>query len=122
MAKFKTLEERNKLCEVWQQSGLSKTEFCLLNNLNRGSFYGWLKKLRRKDDNPANKNKDRDLKGKPINKTDTIKFFKMPTTQSSNIREDLCYLEIALPNGISFKVRLLPNNMDKLLIGLLTWK
>jgi hypothetical protein len=120
MAKVRTLEEQKKLYEIWQQSGLSKTEFCLMNNISLSSFYSWIKKISNKDDNPASI--DEDLKNKPANKNGAIKFFKMPSPFFPNISDGSGYLEIALPNGISFKVKLLPNDMDKFLVGLLTWK
>lgn len=37
----------------WQQSGLSKQDYCLKNNLQRGTFFYWIKKLGYTESPPA---------------------------------------------------------------------
>jgi transposase-like protein len=115
--------EQEELCEAWRRSGLNKTEFCLENNISRRNLYRWLRELRA-ESNKAVK-KDIGMVGMVQAQEDKITFFKIPTlepSETSCISNNPCYLEITLPNGITFKVKLFPNNVDKFLGGLLTWK
>jgi len=43
MAKQYSHSERQQHLETWQQSGLSKKQYCLLHDLNPATFYYWLK-------------------------------------------------------------------------------
>ena len=38
MQKTRSVEERIRLYEDWAQSGLKKTEFCILNKLSRSNY------------------------------------------------------------------------------------
>jgi transposase-like protein len=40
----RSAQERHKLIEAYQQSGLSKTDFCHRHHLHLTTFSGWLKK------------------------------------------------------------------------------
>ena len=121
--RYRSMREREEICEAWRRSGLNKEEFCRVSNISRRNFYRWLRELQ--TENNREVKQDIDMVSKTRAQEDKITFFKIPNlepSETSCISNNPCYLEITLPNGINVKVKLLPNNVDKLLRGLLTWK
>lgn len=41
-------EEQYRLIMEWRQSGLSDYQWCLEHDINPGTFYNWVKRLRQK--------------------------------------------------------------------------
>ena len=112
MAKHILDEEKTKLCKLWQQSELTKKEFCRLNNINTKAFYRWLNKAR----------KGNEIGAKTIanEKITPIKFLQV--NKQDNTINTQQSLEITLPNKINIKIDLSLNNLIALLQELLKWK
>jgi len=114
VSKNRTKKERKSICNDWQRSGLTKTEFCLRNNLNFRSFGRWSKNTKKsipkKDAIPGTK---------------SIKFFPVDSSISNNIKRDCnnheCknFLEISLLSGISFRAYLSESSINVFLRDLL---
>lgn len=127
MTKHRTEEERVTLCQAWQQSGLTKIEFCKQNNIGEKSFYRWLSKL-------ANGSKtdvvDIDIDtdtGVSKNNIDSspFKFLQVNTGNAISARgsnSEKALLEISLPNRITFKVSISQDNINNFLQELMKWK
>ena len=105
VAKNRTKEERRRICDAWQQSGLTKTEFCLRNNLNLRSFKRWTKDIKKSVPSED-----------VVSDTKNIKFFPpVKSGLNSNIKQNCnhpdCknFLEIMLPSGVSFKAHISEN-------------
>jgi len=49
-----TEQEMLTAYNAWQQSGLSKKDYCLKNNLPRSAFFYWIKKIGSKDNISSN--------------------------------------------------------------------
>jgi hypothetical protein len=112
----KTNEEREVICNVWKQSGLTQTEFCKQNNICSKSLSRWLSKFRSSDTNKNNTN------SATVIKTDNIKATSFKFLQVGNITPEKNFIEIILPNGINFKLTLPQNNLNNFLQELLQWK
>lgn len=112
MAKHILDEEKTKLCKLWQQSGLTKKEFCRLNNINTKAFYRWLDKTR--IGNEINTKTITNEKVAPIKFLQVNKPIDTVNTMQS--------LEVTLPNGINIKIDSSLNNFNTLLQELLKWK
>jgi hypothetical protein len=121
MPKQRTKAEQEMLCEVWKQSGLTKVEFCKQNNIGEKSFYRWLSKL-------GIKNKTEIVgidaaESKNSAAPSPFKFLQINTAASSkDLYSEKCFLEITLPNGISFKADTSQENINNFLQELLKWK
>lgn len=51
-------QEVRAIVEQWKQSGQSKARFCLENNFNYQTFFGWVKPKNKKNYSSKNKNPD----------------------------------------------------------------
>ena len=47
MSKYRTKKEQKKICRAWEQSGLTKAEFCRRNIISSRSLDRWLRKLKK---------------------------------------------------------------------------
>jgi len=112
MAKHTSDKERRKLCQLWQQSDLTKKEFCKLNSISAKTFYRWLSKI-------CTNNKI-DTKTIVNEKIAPIKFLQVnKPVDTANTKQSL---EVTLLNGINIKIDLSLNNLSTLLQELLKWK
>jgi hypothetical protein len=112
MTKHTPSEEKTKLCKLWQQSDLTKKEFCQLNNISAKTFYRWLGKTCA--NNKINTKTIANEKIAPIKFLQVNKPVDIANTKQS--------LEIMLPNGINIKIDSSLNSFNTLLQELLKWK
>jgi len=112
MAKHTPSEEKIQLCKLWQQSDLTKKEFCRLNNINTKAFYRWLDKTRM--------GSEVNTKAITNEKIAPIKFLQV--NKPVDIANTKQSLEIMLPNGIKIKTDSSLNSFNTLLQELLKWK
>lgn len=112
MAKHTPDEEKIRLYQSWQQSNLTKKEFCKLNNISTKIFYRWLSKIRG--------NNKVDIKAIANEKIAPIKFLQV--NNPIDIVNTKQSLEVTLPNGINIKIDSSLNNLNTLLQELLKWK
>lgn len=112
MAKYTSDKERRKLCQLWQQSDVTKKEFCKLNNISAKTFYRWLNKM--------HGNNKADIKAIANEKIAPIKFLQVNKPVDTFNTKQL--LEVTLPNGINIKTDSSLNNLSTLLQELLKWK
>ncbi len=112
MAKHTSDEEKIRLYQSWQQSSLTKKEFCELNNISTKIFYRWLNKIR--------SNNKTNTKATTNEKITPIKFLQInKQVDTFNTKQSL---EVTLPNGINIKIDSSLNNFSTLLQELLKWK
>jgi len=112
MAKHTSNEEKTKLCKLWQQSDLTKKEFCKLNSISAKTFYRWL--------NKPHKGSEISNKTTTHEKITPIKFLQVnKPVDAINTKQSL---EVTLPNGINIKIASSLNNLNTLLQELLKWK
>ena len=63
MSKWRDKKEKIMLCNAWQESRLTKAEFCRQNNIKAKTFYRWIDDLKNDNDNhDDNKAKDSTIK------------------------------------------------------------
>jgi hypothetical protein len=82
-----TEKEMQAAYSGWQQSGLSKKEYCLKNNLSPSAFFYWIKKLAFKEDPSADSFQE-------------IKVPKPKATPNLQVPE----IEIEYPSGAKLKL------------------
>jgi len=110
MGKKRTLNEQRKLYELWQQSGITKSEFCRQNHIGTQSMWKWHKEFGKevaRDHNCAVK----------IEPTENIKFYQIDKAVSANRQDN--FLEIVMPNGASCKAYLSEDGISVFLRELL---
>ena len=112
-------KEQKKICEDWQRSELSQTEYCRRNNIQFYALNRWLRNLRRNTKDiviNANRSNDNDS----IVAQD-IKFLPIhnQNINSANGSYDKSILEITLPNGMAFKANLSETRIEAYLQRLL---
>lgn len=110
----RTSAEQESLCNAWKQSGLSKVKFCKQSNISKSALYAWLSKFK---DN---------VKATPIipnTNPQAVKFLRVnDVSLDKNLHCENYALEATIPNGITIKVNIPPNNLNVVLLELLKWK
>jgi hypothetical protein len=110
MRKRRTPKEQQALYELWQQSGLSKTEFCRQNHISTRCMWRWCREFGVKivDNNNGNSVQA------PVAKD--IKFYPIGKVSGDNHKNS--FLEITLPNGINCKAQLSEHRINGFLLEL----
>jgi hypothetical protein len=113
--------KETKICLEWKDSGLTKKEFCKKYNITTDTLRSWLKK-RKMDINNSNLNSDLDFL--PIKKRPPDCHIASEVNQTS-IDSTMVGItgnkvEIILPNKITLKITLEPNETINFIKGLLS--
>ncbi len=105
--------EWEQIRERWRQSGLSQRAFCRNENINISSFNKCLNRKRFNDSTISNC-------------TNNLKFLQINNVGNAPSKGSFAAvkdsLEIALPNGINFKVGISQDGMHNFLQELVKWK
>ena len=117
--------QKTKICLEWKDSGLTKTEFCKKYNITTDTLRFWLKK-RKMDISNSNLDQTLDflpIKNKPPDYPPDYNVVSETNRASTNATIDSTTnnkVEIILPNKITLKITLEPNETINFIKGLLS--